>query len=214
MKRSEQINEIATALSKAQGEFENVLKNNTAKIRTKSGSEYSYSYADLADLLNVIRPALARNNLSIVQGSNVVDGKIIINSILAHSSGQWFENDLCLPIVDTSNNQIQAIGSSITYGRRYEIGSMLGIASEKDDDANVPVAHKPAPAAQIKPSTNALSQREVVLEMGKKLFATPDDFKLWRVDNNLAEVIKDADNFEIAKILMKLKEKEEAVHVS
>lgn len=136
MQHSENINEIATALSKAQSKFENVFKSNKAKIRTKAGAEYSYSYAELADFLDITRQPLTENNLCLIQSSNIVAGELLITTMLVHSSGQWFKNTLPLPIVDTGNNALHAIGSSITYGRRYEAGSILGVASDEDDDAN------------------------------------------------------------------------------
>lgn len=160
MERSEQINELAKALSNAQAEFTNVFKSNTAKIVTKSGASYSYSYADLAELLDMVREPLSQNGLALMQSANteedirVIDNKpvivykLLITTFLIHVSGQWIKNELRLPVVDTGNNIIQAIGSSITYGRRYEVSSILGIASEKDDDANAATPAKSATTTQ------------------------------------------------------------------
>ncbi len=191
MERSDQINELAGALSKAQAAFTNILKDNTAKIRTKSGAEYSYSYADLASLLDMVRDPLSKNGLSILQGADVTqEGKLIIETMLLHSSGQFIKNTLKLPIVETGNNAIQAIGSSITYGRRYEISSMLGIASELDDDA-ASIPAKPSTYQKAPPKVyDALAhnsnedaitkeQGEALLSMLKLHGYTKDDLKIF-----------------------------------
>jgi len=47
---------LAGALAAAQAEYPVVPKNRTAKVKTKLGGDYSYSYADLADILKLILP--------------------------------------------------------------------------------------------------------------------------------------------------------------
>ena len=153
MEKSEQINELATALSKAQSKFKSVNKGRTVKVKTKSGFEYSYKYAELSDIFDMVRVPMTENGLAIIQGSTVLDGKAIISTILLHSSGQFIKNDLTLPVVSNDNNPIQNIGSSITYGRRYEVSSILGISSEEDTDAASPTADKKGAKPELKPST-------------------------------------------------------------
>lgn len=212
MKRSESIKELASALSKAQAKFTNIFKSNTAKITTKSGSSYTYSYADLAELLDMVREPLSANGLSIMQFSDTVENKISITTLLLHMSGEFIENELKLPIVETGNNAIQAIGSSITYGRRYELSAILGIASEKDDDANA-VPNKPPvaiPAAasdkQNIPYNPAITLRGTIDRMATEKFGNLDNFKTWRVENNLPETLEGLSDFELAKLMTKVRE--------
>lgn len=216
MKRSESIKELASALSKAQAKFTNIFKSNTAKITTKSGSSYTYSYADLAELLDMVREPLSANGLSIMQFSDTVENKISITTLLLHMSGEFIENELKLPIVETGNNAIQAIGSSITYGRRYELSAILGIASEKDDDANAvpnkpPVAAPAAATVQTNQQANipynpAITLRGTIDRMATEKFGNLDNFKVWRVENNLPETLEGLSDFELAKLMTKVRE--------
>lgn len=132
MKTSDQINELATALAKAQGEFPDIPKDKTAKVKgeSKSGKayEYTYKYTDLATIIKCTRPALAKNGLSVIQ-------LLTENSIftrLAHSSGQFIEGSFPLAM----SRDMQDVGSDSTYIRRYCLSAILGIATEDDDDAN------------------------------------------------------------------------------
>lgn len=136
MRTSETIKELADALAKAQGAFPAIRKGKTAKVKgtSKSGKdfEYSYAYADLSDIMDAIRKALAENGLSIIQpigkGTNG-DGLVLVTRLL-HSSGQWLEEDYPVDVYERPQEQ----GSAITYARRYAVTALLGIAAEEDDD--------------------------------------------------------------------------------
>ena len=135
LEHSKELKEIAAALAKAQGEIVNAKKDSTAKIQGKSKTtgksyEYTYDYSTLAGCLNSCRAALSKNGLSFIQSSGVRANQVSITSMLLHSSGQYFKNTITL----TSGDQDpQSIGSAITYGRRYELCAMVGIAPEDDD---------------------------------------------------------------------------------
>jgi len=125
---SNQINELATALAKFQGEMPQVVKNKKATILTKSGSSYSYKYADLTGILDSVRPNLSKHGLSTTQ--IFVDYKII--TMLMHSSGQFISSELELNCAEEIKPQ--ELGSIITYMRRYALVSILGISADEDDD--------------------------------------------------------------------------------
>lgn len=133
MERSEQINEIAFALCKAQGEIANPPKNKTAKIPTKNGSSYSYEYADLPGINDAIRDPLKKNNLSISQSIDWTTPCLI--TTLMHSSGQWLSSRVKLfAAISERTNESQAWASAITFARRYGICCLLNLAAESDDD--------------------------------------------------------------------------------
>lgn len=218
METSQSIKELASALSKAQGKFRNVLKGSKAKIKTKSGSEYEYSYADLADVLETVMPIVSEFGLSISQCSSsdikIVpdpkdltrkEGNTTITTVLMHSSGEYIKNVCNLPYVDNGNNAIQAIGSIITYGRRYEVCSILGIASQKDADGMVP--DKPSPKKKLSELTKSKSMREYVDEAAiARIGDSADKFKLWRIDNNLPENLDKLTELELSQIWRKILE--------
>lgn len=134
MNQSESIKELAAALAKFQGEISNPGNSTTVTVKTKTGGQYNYKYAPLDEILNLVRPILSKNSLSVVQAPSGSGNDIIITTILLHSSGEWIEFPQLSLKAD--NATPQAAGSAITYGRRYALSAVLGIASEDDDDGS------------------------------------------------------------------------------
>ena len=125
--QSENINEIACALSKAQGEFNPVSKD--AKV---NAGAMKYKFSTIENHWDMIRPVLAKNGLALVQTVSVVDIKSMLITTLCHSSGQWFRSYFELRPV---KNDPQGMGSCLTYARRYMLSAMLGtVTSDEDDD--------------------------------------------------------------------------------
>lgn len=128
MQMSENINELATALAKAQGEMKNAGK-------TSDNPFFKSKYADLAEILNAVREPLSKYGLSISQlydGMGVPDKTITVTTLLMHSSGQYISNSANYPVAKAD---IQGVGSAITYARRYSLAAILGL-SQEDDDGN------------------------------------------------------------------------------
>jgi len=129
MKTSKTISKIAVALSKFQGEVTDIPKN-------KQNEYMKNRYADLQGVLEIVRPLLAKHELTIIQTPSTEGEKVKLTTLLVHSSGEWIKDTLFMDI--TTNNKAttkaQAIGSVITYARRYSLSSILGIA-QADDDA-------------------------------------------------------------------------------
>lgn len=148
--QSEDINELITALSKAQGEISPAIKDSL-------NPHYKNKYADLNSCWNACRPALSKHGLAIIQTMTENDGKLSLITTLAHSSGQWMRS--YLPIL-TQKMDAQGIGSAITYARRYSLAAIVGIAPD-DDDGNaacdapkqVPQKKKPEPTISDKEAT-------------------------------------------------------------
>lgn len=125
MTKSENINELAKALSLAQGEIQNASKN-------AKNPHFKSTYADLGSVLEECRKALSKQDLSFVQTTDHHGDHIFLVTTLMHTSGQWLESSLPLLI---SKEDMQGLGSAITYARRYSIAALCGIAQE-DDDGN------------------------------------------------------------------------------
>lgn len=132
MERSEHINELATALAKFQGQLEQPKMNSTVKVKTRTGGEYSFKYADLSECKAAARKALSENGLSVTQ---LVEDDYSVNTMLMHSSGQWISSRLRMP-VNTNVADAQTIGAAITYAKRYAFCAILGIVADDDNDAN------------------------------------------------------------------------------
>lgn len=123
--RSASIAALAGALSKAQGQMEGAAKGNV-------NPHFKSKYADLASVWDACREPLTKNGLAVLQPVKADGAKVTVTTILMHSSGEWIEESLTMT---AQQNTPQGVGSAITYGRRYGLASMVGIAPE-DDDGN------------------------------------------------------------------------------
>lgn len=139
MKTSENINELAAALAKAQSEMKNAKLN-------KVNPHFKSRYADLAEIRDTVTPALSANGIAVVHGLDTVGEGIAVVTRLIHASGQWVESRF--PI---AYDKPQTMGSAITYGRRYNLSAMANISADDDDDAN---AANDKPAAAPEPKTS------------------------------------------------------------
>jgi hypothetical protein len=126
MRTSEQTNELATALAAAQADIQHPAKN--AEAGGRGGR--TYGYADKTAVINALRPPLAKQGLTIMQGVVEEDGKTLLVTRLQHSSGQFVES--AYPLKLGGNPQDQ--GSELTYISRYSISLIGFVASEHDDD--------------------------------------------------------------------------------
>lgn len=164
MNKSESIKELAVALAKFQGEVNNPQNSTTVKVKSDKGS-YSYKYAKLDEVLNIVRPILSKNGLSIVQVPTTIDNQISVSTMLLHSSGEWLELEPITLKMDKST--AQGAGGAITYARRYSLSAALGIASEDDDDTNgIEPAGETTITPTDAPTTKPLSDAQI-----KRLFA-------------------------------------------
>ena len=135
MRQSESVGKLAEALSKAQGAFKHV---------DKDGKSHHGKYATLAAVLEVIREPLATNGLAYIQAPSVENGNVTVTTRLMFAD-EWLETDISAP----AQSNIQQLGSSISYLRRYSLMSLLSLAADDDDDGNAAV--KAAPAQQRAP---------------------------------------------------------------
>lgn len=133
---SKQINELAAALSKAQSKFQPAAKN-------KTNPHLKSKYADLVAVTEACKAPLAEAGLSYSQIVESERAEVTCITVLMHGSGQWIAGRLTLHGKDASP---QAMGSAITYARRYGLSAMLGIVTDEEDDGE---------AAQAQPAKKA-----------------------------------------------------------
>lgn len=150
MNKSESIKELATALAKAQAEIENASK-------TSNNPHFKSKYADLAEVLNTVRPVMASHGISIVQMPSFVDGIASVETLMMHASGEWLSSVASAPV---TKQDAQGVGSCITYLRRYSMAAHAGIAQE-DDDGNSAVGPSPSRPSN-KPDNKPPSKTAVI----------------------------------------------------
>lgn len=161
--QSEQLNELALALAKAQGEMLIAGKDSKNPF-------FKSNYADFATIVRASRPALAKHGLSVIQ--RVItqeDGVEVLYTMLLHASGQYVEGRMKINPV---KQDVQSMGSAITYLKRYAYAAMVGVtAADEDDDGQEACApmreSKIAPAPKLGKdpiSLDQLSELEYVLK--------------------------------------------------
>jgi len=141
MPQSESIKELATALSKVQGEL-------TYAKKDSANPFFKSRYADLESVWDACRDLLARNGLSIIQmPGNYFEGRMWLVTRLCHSSGEWIEQEMSVPV---QKPDAQGAGSALTYMRRYALAAFVGVV-QADDDGNAAVVTKPTLKPVAKP---------------------------------------------------------------
>ena len=168
--QSEQINELALALSKAQGEI-------TGALKDSSNPFFKSKYADLASCWDACRKQLSSNGLAVIQTTAMHGDVLIVQTMLVHSSGQWVRG--VLP-VKTKDDGPQAQGSGITYARRYALAAMVGLAQIDDDAEAAQGRNKPSKSAAVTAQINAINSLEELSALFKK---SPDDVRLAHADD-------------------------------
>lgn len=123
--QSENLNELAAALAKAQAEMKPAEKNRVNPF-------FKSSYADLESVWNACREPLSKSGLSVLQIPTVTKNGLVLRTRLLHISGQWIE---CSYPVSPTKPDPQSLGSAVSYARRYSLAPMVGVVTE-DDDGN------------------------------------------------------------------------------
>jgi hypothetical protein len=128
MKSSTEIKDIAAALSKLQAE------NKGAELEAVNPF-FKSKYSTLKDAWDSIRASVGRHGLAILQDVTTKETCVSVTTIISHLSGQWIEfGPLEIPF---AKKDAQAVGSAISYGRRYALCASIGIVSGvEDDDGN------------------------------------------------------------------------------
>jgi hypothetical protein len=126
MPQSDSIKELATALSKVQGEL-------TYAKKDSANPFFKSRYADLESVWDACRSLLAANGLSVIQmPGNYFEGRMWLVTKLCHTSGEWIEQEMSVPV---QKPDAQGAGSALTYMRRYALAAFVGVV-QADDDAN------------------------------------------------------------------------------
>lgn len=190
MRTSDQIDQLVIGLHGFHGAITPPKKNKTGDAGT-----YTYEYADLASLLDHCKPALQANGLIFTSAG--------LTSRIVHKSGQWIETDFPC---DIEGLPPQKIGAAFSYGRRYCLQGLLGLAADEDTDAADVPAPPPqkaagttrAPKKDPEPAptpTNAAAGKPAPTAAGPKKLdvagALPEG---WNGDASTANALKDAES--------------------
>jgi hypothetical protein len=121
---------LAQALAMLQTRLPDIKKTQTADVKTDK-TRYKYSYADLAQITQRLMPILGELGLSFTARPTLSDDRFVLAYKLLHISGEFMGGEYPLP----ASGSPQAVGSAITYARRYCLCAITGAAPEDDDGA-------------------------------------------------------------------------------
>jgi ERF superfamily len=138
------ITAIAPAWVAALGELEDITRSRRADVTSeRTGTSYSYRYAELADATSTARAVLASHDLAVFQVPTIEDGEIAVRTTVMHTSGAHLVFE---PFRLPAGSSAQQAGSAATYARRYALMAQLGLATEDDDGAGAATRPPPPPA--------------------------------------------------------------------
>lgn len=195
MNQSENIQQLVKALAQAQGAFKRVGHD-------KLNPHYKSKYASLEAIIDAIREPVAKAGLAVVHS---VEGEKIETRVM-HTSGQWISSTIPLLLDKRSP---QAVGSAITYAKRYNISCLLNLSIGEDDDANqAEEEHVEPPKVELVINDEQVEQLEGLVaeypELRKGILST------YRVQS-FESLPQNMFNSVVKKINASLKAKKEAV---
>lgn len=167
MKMSESIDQLATALAKAQATIETAAKDSI-------NPHFKSQYADLLSVWRAANPALVQNDLAVSQLCEPSeDGAVVsVTTILMHKSGQWMSGTVTMR---PSKPDPQGIGSAITYARRYSLAALVGVCPEDDDGNAASGRQEPSRRPVAKPTADVPNVRDLIVASVKAWTGVQDD---------------------------------------
>ena len=178
------------SLAKAQGEMGSALKDS-------KNPHFRSDYASLASVLAAVLPALNRHGLALVQTIDLEGGVVTVGTMVVHNTGEQLTFSSSCPL--GGRKDVQALGSTVTYLRRYSVMAFFGIAPVDDDGNDAArgenLARRPDNGswAKDKPEFEGaleslgLSLAAVVEYCGRQKWSDP---RLW-VHNDRAQLLAD-----------------------
>ena len=156
---SDKVDELIKALCNVQANMKGAFKNDR-------NDYYKSKYSNLESIINAIRVPFQENGLFFCQEPSSGKDNVKVHTKIIHTSGQWISSEATF-IPDFVHNlklakTIQAVGSAMTYAKRYSLQGLVGIPSV-DDDGNAASGITIDTIAKVSPiRTNKLTVTEVI----------------------------------------------------
>lgn len=154
------------AFAEMQSDLPTVAKSKTVSFKKDSNDNpiTAYKHATLEDIVDIVRPVLQQYGFAISFSIDTHE-KVTVTCTLMHKAGHSIDTTITLnPDGSGSKNNVQAIGSSVSYGKRYTLCSLLNIATRDDDDAQSCAANRNLPLTTLQ-----------VKALKKRFDSLPDD---------------------------------------
>ncbi len=131
---------IATALLAAQKEMGDAVK-------SAKNPFFKSKFADLNSVREAVMPALNNAGITVLQPTVIVEGRSFVRTVLLHESGESFTSDTEILVV--KQNDPQALGSAISYARRYGLQSLMCVGAIDDDGEGGMGRHTPQQTSKV-----------------------------------------------------------------
>ena len=200
--QSDSIDQLMTALAKAQGQMSHASKDST-------NPHFKSKYADLASVWQACREPLALNGLAVTQTLDVAGERQVLITTLGHTSGQWMKSIIALPLQRAG---AQEIGSCMSYCRRYALAAMVGVYQDDDDGEAASKSYRQNNAATPSATSQPIAEDQLrylnmmLEEIPKTKVYILDKYKI----SSLEELKKDEYNHVLTVVDTAKKRKEEA----
>ncbi|MGE0295011.1 MAG: ERF family protein [Hyphomonadaceae bacterium] len=129
----------------------------------RKGKSHNGKYARFEDVIGAVMPVLAEHGFGLSFRTSEAANKVTVTCLLSHKDGHSESTEYAFPYDGSGNkNAIQAIASAISYGKRYTMNALLGIATrDEDDDGNAACAGDTISEEQFKKLAAALSAKNI-----------------------------------------------------
>lgn len=130
--------------------MQKVMRDLGSVKKDSKNPHYRSSYADLNSHLDAVEPILEKHGLILLQPSGVDElGPYVMSIVVEPTSGQFIRSRMNLIL---TKQDMQQMGSAVTYARRYTLGSLLAMKAEDDDGNSASdVGRKPLVKSPSKP---------------------------------------------------------------
>jgi hypothetical protein len=195
--QSESVGKLAVALCKVQATMKPALK-------TATNPFFKSHYADLSGCLETALPVLSKNGLCVIQ---TTDKNLLVTTLL-HESGEWIRG--WYPLI-AKDNSPQAMGSAVTYAKRYALCAIIGLATEDDDGqrAEVTITHKTyseaVPTQNTDPAKPSKKQLDYIASIVEGLGWTASETSDWLQEQYGTPTRAGLTNFLASQAIEKLK---------
>ena len=155
MNTSEKTDMISASLFAVHRDLSNPTKDAKGQVRGNA----NYRYLSLPALIDHAKAALKNAQVSVIQDVRGGAGFVEVSTIFLHFSGQYIEVG---PLFMPAAGDAQAVGSAVSYARRYALAAALNLAPDEDDDgrkASKWQTSPPAPVRTVEPTPDSKQAR-------------------------------------------------------
>lgn len=181
--------EFNAAMAAMQSEMPSIAERGEIKVQGQVRS----NYATFEDINDIVKPIMQQFGFAVSFRVETTAGGMSVTGILMHRAGHREKTTMLLPL-DTSGskNAVQAVGSSVSYGKRYVMSALLNLTTRgEDDDGHAAVPVSTITDAQAKAMRGLLSKcKPETVDGFTKIYGEPESIAKGEYDKAMAQLNK------------------------